>query len=271
MILRPAPALLAILVLSATLSAETGGEMVPSSPEEPVYKVLFESGFYAQALEYIESRLDNLPDSSWVEHRKYGAFCLILLERRDEAVEAFGQILTRDPSFNLDPIYTSPKIYEVFRDAQKQWQALHPPADTVSTDTVAVDTAAPSDTAQAVALLMQDTLEPPVTRAPLYLLPGGVGQFHNGQRAKGFVLLGIQLAGLVGSVATYQYRDNLQDPDYGWYEGNRDDLDTYTTAYRLEFGVFLAAYLYSVIDAFATGGREGRRQRRGMSVGEAGQ
>jgi hypothetical protein len=259
---NPAAALTALCVflLAAAGGAQTGGEVVPASPEEPVYKVFFESGYYTQALDYIEARLPEVPDSQWVDLQKYRAFCLIVLDRQDQATEAFVSILDRDPGFGLDPIYTSPKIFEVFHTARGQWQAAHPDTTRMAPAVDSVRTVAP-DTAAA------DSLSPLVYRTPLYLLPGGAGQFHNGQRLKGWVLLGTQVACLAASIVSYAQRHDRYDPQYGWYEGNRDAYEDYTLAYRVEFGTFLAAYLYGVVDAFVVGRRGGRE--RAAATGEA--
>jgi hypothetical protein len=197
-------------VLSAAAVAQTGGDMVPAASDEPVYKVFFESGYYTQALDYLETRLPSLADSQWVDHQKYRAFCLIVLDRRDSALAAFSAILEREPEFGLDPIYTSPKIFEVFHEARRLYLEAHP--DTVRADTVAA--ALDTTVVLSTGLRDSDTLELPSYRVPLYILPGGVGQFYNGQRAKGWVLLGTQVACLAASVISYVERESRYDPDY---------------------------------------------------------
>ena len=94
---------LCVFLLAAAV-AQTNGDMVPAASEEPVYKVFFESGYYSQALDYIETRLPSVPDSQWVDHQKYRAFCLIVLGMRDSAVQVFELLLDRDRDFELDPI-----------------------------------------------------------------------------------------------------------------------------------------------------------------------
>jgi tetratricopeptide (TPR) repeat protein len=81
-------------------------DIVTAKKDEPAYKVLFESGFYQEAIDYLETRLREAPDSNFQEHAKYLAFCLILTGRADEAGTVFQDILEKDLEFALDPIRT---------------------------------------------------------------------------------------------------------------------------------------------------------------------
>ncbi len=254
--------LLSILVAATGLFAQV--DITAAPPEEPVYKVLFESGYYSQALDYIEARLPDAADSLWQQYQRYRAYCLILLDRREQARAVFIAILDRDATFSLDPIRTSPKIYEVYHQARLLWQERQPQPDTADSaaPTAALDTSrtdsASADTARGTVDLMTDSLmrsEPPLRRAPLYLLPFGVGQFANGQRTKGWVILGTQAACLAASVVSYVKRDDYYDPRYGWYEGNREPYEDYTLAFRIDFAGFALAYLYGVVDGFVVGRR----------------
>jgi len=257
----------AIVVALATAAAWAGdGDSTsPGSavPEEPAYKVLFENGFYAQVLEYLEHKVAQTDDTLWEEYQKYRAFSLILLEQRDSALAVFGAILDRNATFSLDPIYTSPKIYEVYHEARRAWDAVHAPAESTSVDSARAaarrDSAGSGDAMAA----RKRGLPPDWYRVPLYFVPGGTGQFYNRQPAKGAVLLIVQAVALAASVLTYAKRQDYYHPDYGWYAGNADEYAQATTAYRVEFGIFAAGYLWSVVDAFVVDGRRARARREG--------
>lgn len=261
---------LSILVAATGLCAQI--DITAAPPEEPVYKVLFESGYYSQALDYIEARLPDADDSLWQHYQRYRAYCLILLDRRDQAESVFIEILDRNPAFRLDPIRTSPKIYEVYYQAKRIWQAQQPQPDTTDSamqaaafDTSNTDTAT-VDTPVGTIDLALDSLpagDPPLRRAPLYLLPFGVGQFANGQQAKGWLILGTQAACLAASVVSYVKRDEYYDPRYGWYEGNREPYEDYTLAFRIDFAGFALAYLYGVVDGFVVGRRRSSNRADG--------
>ncbi len=236
---------------------------------EPAHKVLFESGFYAQALEYLGSRLERPADSLWEEYQTYRAFSLIMLDMRDSAAVVFGQILDQRPRYTLNPVYTSPKLYEVFLEAQR---AHRPPvADTSAADTADTGAVAVADTGTSDSTLGEVSPDSATTsaarasdwyRVPLYFVPGGAGQFYNRQPAKAAVLLIAQVVALGASVLTYTQREELYDAQFGWYPGNAESYERYTYSYRIEFGLAALAYAYGVVDAFVVDSRARRRARR---------
>ncbi len=260
--------------------AQEAAAIIAASPDEPVHRVLFESGFYRQALEYLNVRLNSAGpvDSAWQEYQKYRAFCLILVGEADSAQGVFEELLAHDSTFTLDRVRTSPKIFEVFHAARAA-RFARPPApveiDTAQAmDALREDTAAPvsdsqdsivstsdSTGAQFQPSLAHGTVDSKWYRIPARLLPGGVGQFLNGQPAKGAVLLGAQALTLGASIVTFRRRAALYDDRFGWYEGNMVQYERYTAAYRIEFGVFAFAYLYSVVDACVVRARRAREQR----------
>jgi hypothetical protein len=260
----------AVLVLALWSAAEEPREVATVSDEEPAHKVLFESGFYAEALEYLDGRIESADSSEWQEYQKYRAFCLILTGQRERADTVFCSMLDRDSSFALDPLMTSPKIYEVYFAAKQSWRARNPfPADAARGDTLSADSArGPADSSSAgagrtAAVERGDTAAGDEWyRVPLYFLPGASGQFYNRDVKKAVPLLAVQTLGLVGSIVTYAARSSHYHDDYGWYEGNAREYENYTTAYRVEFSVFLVSYVYSVVDAFVS---HRRRERTGAT------
>jgi tetratricopeptide (TPR) repeat protein len=217
-------------------------DIVTAKKDEPAYKVLYESGFYLEAIDYLETRLREAPDSNFQEHARYLAFCLILTGRIGEAEKVFRDILEKDPGFSLDPIRTSPKIYEVFSAARTQWASARPAAPDTADAPEPVVTAAPAPAQPDIA---PAPLPPPAVRPwyriPVCLAPGGAGQFYHGQKIRGAVLAGLQAVGLGLSIWAFSQKD----PDYGWTPDN----ESYNILFRVQFGVFAAAYVAGVVDA----------------------
>jgi tetratricopeptide (TPR) repeat protein len=239
--------LVGAILISQTPAQEDKKDIVTAKKDEPAYKVLFESGFYQEAIDYLETRLREAPDSNFQEHAKYLAFCLILTGRANEAGTVFRDILEKDPGFSLDPIRTSPKIYEVFSAARSQWASARPAAapDTLAASDTAVAPAPVAAAAPAEPDIVPATLPPPAARPwyriPVCLAPGGAGQFYHRQNVKGTVFAGLQAAGLGLSIWAFSQKD----PDYGWTPDN----ENYNILFRVQFGVFAAAWAAGVIDA----------------------
>jgi hypothetical protein len=241
---------LLITCLSLSFAAQEENHTQAKS-DAPVYEVLFEKGFYSEAIEYLEVKLQAAhPDTNIQEYQKYLAFCYILTEQKHRAKILFRDILNRDYTFTLDPIRTSPKIYKVFHAAQNQWKgenkvrvdSLRQVADS------AVKAALKQEGLQASGTeTFSKSLFSPWYRAPLYVTPFGSGQFYNRQTKKGLALFLIQSLSLGSSIWAFnkRYRD-FHDDETGWQTGHVK----YSNIHRIQFGVFLLAYGYSVFDSF---------------------
>jgi hypothetical protein len=147
-----------------------------------------------------------------------------------EADSLFKMTLTDDSLFRLDPVRTSPKIYDVYYSARVAWQRERP--------------------SPVVAPL-------PAWRYGLYLCPFGAGQFYNRERAKGVALCVVQALALGASFIYYNTRQDLYSPDYGWYAGNLEKNRSAMTGVRVTFGLATAAWAYGAIDAFRADKRRG--------------
>ena len=82
-------------------------------------KGLYASAAYDEAL----AELDRLESAGLEDHTsiaEYRVFCLLALDRRDEARENIDRILHDDPHYLPSPDQTSPRIQNVFRDVRKE-------------------------------------------------------------------------------------------------------------------------------------------------------
>jgi hypothetical protein len=83
----------------------------------------YNSGAYLSAEVEARRFLEHTPlsDTAFVTLHKYIAFSLIAQGKSDFAREHFKSILTVDPDFSLDPVYTSPKILVVFTETKQNF------------------------------------------------------------------------------------------------------------------------------------------------------
>jgi hypothetical protein len=241
-----APLLCMTLAWGADTLTATGAIAVPDSG--PAYKALYENGFYSQAIEYLSDKIKNSPDSLKQEYYRYLAFSYIATERIVEARALFMEMLVSDSAFKLDPVRTSPKIYEVFRAALAQWQKQHQAshADSIPAAPLAV-----RDTSAHLAPHATGPKRPDLewVYIPVSLLPGGAGQFYNRAPLKGAVLLGVQAACLGFTAWSYQKKNDSYSDRFGWYQGNRNQYETYLRLAQAGVVSFTISYFYGVIDA----------------------
>jgi TonB family protein len=79
---------------------------------------LYLSAAYDEALVLLE-QLKSQPSPAATEVEQYRMFCLLALERRDEARKAIENIVTTDPFYRPSETQTSPRIRAVFQDTRK--------------------------------------------------------------------------------------------------------------------------------------------------------
>jgi hypothetical protein len=216
---------LTVIVAAIFFSLLSGME----NNEKMSYIELYENGYYAETIALLSDTanmvtIDNIESEN---RKKILAFSLILSGRKDAAMDVLWSIFDKNPLFNLDPILTSPTIYEVFSETRREWNGAYEANVTLNYS--------------------------PLTNFALksrILLPFGVGQYINDKKKKGIIFSIFQAGALAGSIVTYNIRDSYYDPDFGWYEGNNEMKNIYTNAMRIQFGLFAVAYVWSVVDAY---------------------
>lgn len=240
--------LLLLAVGGNAFSESTSKEMAPVEDGQPAFQVLYENGFYQEAIDYLEQRVKDTHDPDWQIHHQYLAFSYVIVGKADSAIAVFHAILSRDPAFTLNPITTSPKIYEVFVKARDAFNPAKAEPDEgfdiprlprTTTDVSVADTAD----------ALPASIPFPVYRYPLLAAPGGIPQFLERRKKAGAWLLGLQVVGLAGTFVTLHLRQNLRLPNQGWTSKNIGKGDLYLNLARVQFGLFLCSYGFGITDA----------------------
>jgi len=83
-------------------------------------KDLYLSAAYDEALVLLEQLKSQPAPPSGTEIEQYRVFCLLALERSDEARKAIEDIVTADPFYRPSETQTSPRIRSVFQETRKK-------------------------------------------------------------------------------------------------------------------------------------------------------
>ena len=163
--------------------------------------------------------------------RVYGIACT-LTDRKTAAEGAFLLLLREEPKTRLDPRLVRPEAVAFFEEVR----ARH----------------------RDELLVVYRRTRPRYTWA-LDLVPTA-GQFQNHQRTKAFVLGGLELALLGGSIVTYSLLKHFEGQDHT-FTGHES---LYTSARGINitcFTALLATTAYGIIDAFVVGAQQQRHER----------
>jgi len=170
-----------------------------------------------------------------VEIYKYLAFVAFSEGHTEEARQHFRSLLSLQPNYQLDSLYTSPKILRFYREIKEQWQ----------------QGGAPIPRPEIRYLVLQDPRPAAALRSAL--LPGW-GQLYKGEKTKGWVLMGAAGSIVVGWWAIDQATDNAHER----YLRARIPQDiekayqSYNRWYKLRkawIGMAIVLWLYSYLDA----------------------
>ncbi len=244
------------LILCMLALNNAAAEERASVAAEPLYKTLYEEGFYDEAISMIKDSL--LHDTSNAKKLLiYMASCYIASNKREAGAAVFDRLLKADPYFQLDTLLTPPKIIKVFKAVKSQYKAK---ADTshiinlisMSYKSLTSDSNVNSFHSNTKDMKIDQRLLKPL-QISLGLLPGGAGQFYHKEHLKGLALLTVQATAASifiwsGWKKNKHYESGLQG--HGWYEGNKAINERYTNYARIGFCIFIGSYAYSVTDYF---------------------
>jgi hypothetical protein len=227
-----------LLISLSTVFAQ--GAPAPSTPDSlfRVAQVAYDDGNYDAA--ELSALRGLRTATTWDELDKLKfhlllGFVYVAREQRQNALQEFTNVLVVNPAYDLDPVQTSPKILEVFRDARSTY-------------------------------LLKVASEPAVYRMPQadvrlsaswrsLVLPGW-GQFYKQQDNKGAAIIAAQILTLAAlifeqSEVNRRHRDYQRIKDYG-NPGLESAYSEYRRAYQTRNAVgyvTLGVYLFNYLDA----------------------
>jgi hypothetical protein len=202
-------------------------------------EALYSSGSYSlaelEARRLIEN--DLLSDSLRVVAEQWVAFSLVAQGKPALAKEHFTTILRRQPSYELDPILTSPKILVVFSEARTAFRAA---------------VRSRNDSSD---VLMTAGTESVTFRTIVF---PGWEQWHHGRSTTGKIFAGAGMVTLGSGIAleflrSAARREYLAATQSGDIESKYQTYNRYAKAEVYAFAAFALVYLASEIDVFTHG------------------
>jgi hypothetical protein len=197
---------------------------------------LYTAGSYSLAELEARRLLENelLNDSLHVAAEQWVAFALVAQGKTGLAKEHFLSILRLQPSHELDPVLTSPKILAVFNDARATYLAAR---------TQEIDSS-----------LFRKSIPPEGITFRTMVFPGWE-QWYHGRTPMGPILVGAGVATL-GSAITLAFMRKSAHEDYlaatvpADIDAKYNTYNRYSKAESYCFAAFAAVYLLSEIEVF---------------------
>jgi hypothetical protein len=82
-------------------------------------KELYRSAAYDEALGVLDAIRATAPSTETLEVSEYRAFCLVALDRKDEARNAIAALISANPFYELSEAQASPRVRAVFKEVRK--------------------------------------------------------------------------------------------------------------------------------------------------------
>src|SRR6185503_15262679 len=82
-------------------------------------KELYRSAAYDEALGVLDTIRAAAPSPEALEISEYRVFCLVALDRKDEARNAIATLISSDPFYELSEAQASPRVRAVFKEVRK--------------------------------------------------------------------------------------------------------------------------------------------------------
>ena len=108
-----------LMALASAMFLSIGGDVRADDGPLDRAKELYRSAAYDEALGVLDSirATDSSPDG--VEVNEYRVFCLVALDRKDEARNAITTLVTANPSYQLSETQASPRVLAVFKEVRQ--------------------------------------------------------------------------------------------------------------------------------------------------------
>jgi hypothetical protein len=229
--LRPTCTTILLILLSGITRGQTAVDSTLRAVES-----LYTSGSYSLAELEARRLLENtlLGDSVSTVAEQWVAFALVAQGQPAAAREHFTRILRRQPSFELDPILTSPKILVVFNETKAAFRAAQATAG---------EGGAPPG------------MGPPRGITYRTILFPGWEQLYHRRTTAGTLFLGAGISTLGAGITLELVRRSARESYLAatYPDEITSKYQTYNRAYKAEiwaFAAFAAVYLASEIDVF---------------------
>jgi hypothetical protein len=222
--------------------------------EIPRYQLLYEEGFYTEAIAVLDSLITEDAVFS-PEHHYALAACYIARGDRDSGATVFERMFNSDSTYLLDTLLTPPKIRAVFLDVQRRRTAQRSDSVVATAEKKSTQYLVGMDVADNT-LTSADTLTvkvaPPFFQRIAGVFPCGIGAFYQRKPVHGVLIALTQLGAVAGCVWAYQTREKLYHERYGWYHGNKEVYNRYTNYTRGGAGIFIGSYAFGILDYYLT-------------------
>jgi hypothetical protein len=222
-------ALIASLVLiAAPAAAQPAAEPAPAPAQvEPVpttavaaldrATAAYDYGDMNQVVNFTRPIVDGALPSTPVQRQqalRLLGIGLYLTGRPAGAETHFLELLRAQPRTRLDPTTTRPEVVAFFEDVRRRHPELHP------------------------------------QHSPLWNFLPPLGQFKNGDRARGWVFLGVEATSLAAAVTTRVILESWRKDGPGNQYEHTDTARTLKTWNQISVGVLAASWALGVVDAF---------------------
>jgi hypothetical protein len=107
------------MMLACAMFLAIGGDVRADDGTLDRAKELYRSAAYDEALGVLDSIRATASSPDAVEVSQYRVFCLVALDRKDEARNAIAALVTADPSYQLSETQASPRVLAVFKDVRQ--------------------------------------------------------------------------------------------------------------------------------------------------------
>ena len=107
------------LALACAFAVALGAVVGADDAQLDRAKELYRSAAYDEALGVLDAIRATAPSSEPIEASEYRVFCLVALDRKDEARNAITALISANPFYELSEAQASPRVRAVFKEVRK--------------------------------------------------------------------------------------------------------------------------------------------------------
>jgi len=107
------------MALACAFSIALGAVVNADDAQLDRAKELYRSAAYDEALGVLDTIRAAAPSPEALEISEYRVFCLVALDRKDEARNAIATLISSDPFYELSEAQASPRVRAVFKEVRK--------------------------------------------------------------------------------------------------------------------------------------------------------